>query len=234
LAEAIRTTYSLYASVNGKVRYGDKTPVYVMAIGPIASLLPESKFVHIVRDGRDGALSYQDVPWGPGTVEEAAFRWRRAVNAAKEAARMLASQRYFELRYEDLVHDPERVIHETCEFVGLPFDKSMLSYFKRADEVIAPMGVPAARAGLYKPVTKGLRHWATQMPDGDVARFEAIASSALSLYGYPLKFGHIGLRAKLAAWSKVARVLLIERVRRIVKKGNRGPELGAQPISLHK
>ena len=220
LAEAIRATYAYYAASKGKTRFGDKTPVYVLAITPIARLLPESKFVHVVRDGRDSALSYKEVPWGPKTIDEAAFRWRRAVNKARKAARKIGPDRYLELRYEDLVSDPSRVVHTVCTFVDIPFETGMLNYFERADQVTALMRHPQTRAGIYKPISSGMRDWRSQMSTADVSRFEAIAGSALADYGYPRSLRRIRLRVWVSAWTQVVRVLIGDRWRKLFRQGS--------------
>src|SRR5690606_22924870 len=54
---AIRALYGLYAERHGKPRWGDKTPAYVRRMRLIAAALPEARFVHLVRDGRDVLLS---------------------------------------------------------------------------------------------------------------------------------------------------------------------------------
>lgn len=74
-ADAIRRVFALYAYRQGKPRYGDKTAVYVLSIAVLAHVFPEARFVHIIRDGRDVALSWLDTGWdfGPETVEEAAL-----------------------------------------------------------------------------------------------------------------------------------------------------------------
>ena len=60
---AIRATFELYAARQSKTRYADKTPAYVLSIPLLASLFPEARFIHIVRDGRDVALSFVDGGW---------------------------------------------------------------------------------------------------------------------------------------------------------------------------
>ena len=218
LADAIRAVYRVYAREHGKTRYGDKTPIYVMAIDPVAAILPEAVFVHVVRDGRDSALSYREVPWGPATIEESAFRWRRAVGKARSSARTLDPSRYTELRYEDLVADPEKVVRAICHFIGLGYEEEMLKYFERADEVTALMRHPQTRSGIYKPVSSGLRDWSTQMPPSDVVRFEAIAARSLVEYGYPLSSHRVGLLRRLLSWIRVGQVLVSERIRKLRRR----------------
>jgi len=218
LADAIRATYAYYAASKGKHRFGDKTPVYVLAIAPIASLLPESKFVHVVRDGRDSALSYKEVPWGPRTIDEAAFRWRRAVKKAREAAGEIGRERYLELRYEDLVSDPTSVVKTVCGFIEVPFEESMLNYFERADQVTALMRHPQTRAGIFKPISSGMRDWRTQMSAVDVSHFEAIAGSALGDYGYPRNSSRVRFPVWVMAWAQVVRVLVADRLRKLFRQ----------------
>src|SRR3712207_1470296 len=71
-ATAIEAAYQAYARGSGKSRWGDKTPRYVESIPLLAKLWPDSRFVHLVRDGRNVALSYADVPFGPKNVVKAA------------------------------------------------------------------------------------------------------------------------------------------------------------------
>ena len=73
--QALRAVYRSYAANYGKSRYGDKTPNHVLRIPVLASFFPESRFVHIIRDGRDVALALRDVPFGPDTPEERAEYW---------------------------------------------------------------------------------------------------------------------------------------------------------------
>jgi hypothetical protein len=58
--EALRTFYEAYAERQGKPRWGEKTPRYVGKMRQIQGALPEARFVHVVRDGRDVALSVLD------------------------------------------------------------------------------------------------------------------------------------------------------------------------------
>ena len=66
--DAIRSFYEAYAAGEGKPRWGDKSPPYTWKSLRIQRALPEAHFIHIIRDGRDVALSLSEVSWGPGDV----------------------------------------------------------------------------------------------------------------------------------------------------------------------
>jgi glycosyltransferase involved in cell wall biosynthesis len=184
--DLIRGIFAHIARRSGKRRYGDKTPKYTGDIALIGSLLPEAKFVHIIRDGRDVALSLQQVAWGVRNVEEAARSWSRHVREAIAAGRRLGPERYLEIHYEQLVAAPEQTLTDVCRFIGLEFEADMLNYFQRAHDLIAPDWFPQFHRNLFSPITTGLRDWRRDMPSRDVAAFESLSGDLLAELGYEL------------------------------------------------
>lgn len=184
LAAAVRVLYRTYARSRGKSRWGDKSPGYVRRIRALAGLLPEAHFVHIIRDGRDVALSWLETPFGPGSITEAAERWRKDVRAGRRAGRKHAEDRYMEVRYERLVSRPKRVLRRLCDFARLGFEPGMLDYPRRADAIIEPTLEPQSHQRLHRPPTSGLRDWRTQMDLADVRAFNRVAGDLLTRLGY--------------------------------------------------
>jgi hypothetical protein len=204
--EAIRQVFALYAAGRNKVRYGDKTPGYVSHLPLLAGLFPEARFVHILRDGRDVALSYLDVSFGPKTVEQAATHWKRFVERGRRAGIRLGSERYREVRYEDLLDDPEGTVRSMCEFLNVEFHPNMFLYPKRARDVARGSAFPEAHGRLALPPTKGLRDWRTQMAREDIAVFEVLAGDLLLALGYEraVERPTVGQRARAARrWLRV-------------------------------
>ncbi len=184
-ADVIAAVFCAYADQRRKLRWADKTPIYVLSMPLLAELWPTARFIHLIRDGRDVALSYLSVPWGPSTPWAAARKWRRDVTLGRATGRALGPSRYMEIRYEQLVNDPRQVLLEACSFAGLRFDEKMLEYHRDAGGRIQspPDGMPFhARAA--EPPTSGARDWRTQMPPSYLRAFEAVAGELLGELGY--------------------------------------------------
>jgi hypothetical protein len=62
--EALSALFSAYAAKHGKPRWGDKTPMYMRHLGLVERLFPDAQYVHLIRDGRDAALAFLDMPEG--------------------------------------------------------------------------------------------------------------------------------------------------------------------------
>ena len=67
-----------------------------------------------------------------------------------------------------------------CSFLNLPYDDAMLSFHEGRTKM--KPGLDAKKA--WRPVASGLRNWRSQMPAGDVERFEAAVGDLLDELGY--------------------------------------------------
>jgi len=199
LADAVRAFYRLYARRHGKTRWGDKTPYYRVFMADIQRLLPEAHFIHVIRDGRDSALSYQGLWFGPGDDFEVQARfWAKAVADARAMSRMV--EHYSEVRYETLVGDPEATLREICAGLALDFDPAMLAYHRGAEERLAefrqPFGpkdrtphdlktfVAIHDRAKAPPDASRIGRWRSEMSRDDLRRYEAIAGPTLRALGY--------------------------------------------------
>jgi hypothetical protein len=210
LAEAADLIFSAYAAARGKPRWGDKTPPYVMCLDGLATILPDARFVHLIRDGRDVAQSFSGVDFGPPKDPVAqAYYWRRHVTSGRRAGARLGPDRYLEIRYEDLVEDPKRQLRSICGFADLAFDEVMLRYRETVPSAV-PAGDRAYQANTEMPIVKGIRDWRTSMSPQDVAAFEAVAGDVLAALGYELSGARPprGVDARLAVAK--ARIRFLE------------------------
>ena len=182
--ELVGAVYHAYAAGRGKRRAGDKTPSYVRRILDISRRLPDSVFVHLIRDGRDCATSLRDAPFGPDTWEAAVASWSASVGAGRAAGRRLGRDRYLEVRYENLVCAPESVLPEVCAFLRLEYEQDMTDYGPSAAQVRASRRESLIHPRLDGTIRTGLRDWRTELSAAELAAFDKIAGALNRDCGY--------------------------------------------------
>ena len=197
--DILRLFYEFYAERRGKQRWGDKTPYYSFVMRVIQRHLPEASFVHIVRDGRDVALSMVPLGFGPNSYAEAAELWSRTLESTRLQAPDLRS--YVEVGYEELVRDPAAVLEGLCEFLELDWEPSMLDYhidasqrlWEETVELCLPHRVvpPSERVAIHRllgssPQCDRIGRWRREMSVSDLRTFERIAGEMLESCGYEL------------------------------------------------
>ncbi len=200
-SDVIRAVYETYAESKGKQRFGDKTPAYMQHLDLLERVFPGGQYVHIVRDGRDAALSFVSMRrrprfnWSrPRGLFDFACAWRHEIEGARRFGATTARGRYLELRYEDLVAEPELRLNEVCAFLALEFEPAMLEYHREVD--------PARlqdHPRLAEPPKKDVRRWRDEMRPADAEVFEAIAGDLLSELGYDRAYRTPSGRARTQA-----------------------------------
>jgi len=123
-----------YAVSRGKKRWADKTPLYALHMDFIARLFPDAQFVHVIRDARDVAVSHRK-RFGYRSSLRSAVKWPRYIAAARESGARLAPGRYYEVRYDRLVADPEATLRPMLDFLGEDFEPQMLEFDKQQHDV---------------------------------------------------------------------------------------------------
>jgi hypothetical protein len=198
--EALRCFYRMYAARFNKPRWGDKTPSYGRHMRAIERVLPEACFIHMIRDGRDVALSLRNLWFSPGNdMTTLARHWRRGICTTRRQS--MHCRRYLELRYESLVTDPETTLREVSDFIEIDYDASMLSYHTRArtrlmqhqtrkgssGDVIATQDQRLAMQHLTMspPDTSRIARWRTEMSAAELAEYESVAGGLLVALDYP-------------------------------------------------
>jgi hypothetical protein len=186
-ASLVAAIYGELARIEGKPRWGDKTPQYVAEIPTLIELFPEAKILHVYRDGRDVALAWLKTPYGPQNLFTAASAWRELVTTGRSDGARLPPSSYTEIRYEALLTRPEETMRRVCQFVDEPFTADVLRPTllppSSSRQLVGkrPMRALAGEAAI---ASSNVGNWKGAMPPTDRSLFESLAGDLLEELGY--------------------------------------------------
>jgi hypothetical protein len=165
-----------FAAAAGKRIWCEKTPMHALHIAEIAESLPASRFIHIIRDGRDCAASFGR-RWGYNP-RVSVQRWKNTIRAARHQAKGLDRKRYTEVRFEKLTSQPEATLKEICHFLDVEFEEQILISSRSSARM---RGVdskkPTPNSGAYK----------TYFSSNEIAILEDQAGACLNDLGYAVE-----------------------------------------------
>lgn len=156
-------------ALKGYRAWGDKTPHYLGNVGILYTLFPDAKYIYIVRDGRDVALSLLQKNWGPNNVMRCAEYWTGLNEQAETLDRIRERGNLWELSYEGLIEETEPHIDRVYGFLGESIDE-------------------ATKTRLVRSV-KGSNYnkWKTRMTTDQIRTFESVAGATLKRFGYEIR-----------------------------------------------
>ena len=186
LADVMRRFHEAYAVAQGKRAWGDKNTGSLVELDRLNRMFPDCRIIHLVRDGRDCALSHgsAEYVYGYENVLRTATEWREQVTLCHKMGAMLPQNRFLEVRYEDLLGDPEGWLRRISGFLGIEYSERMLSYHADVDRF-----VPLEKRSLWPlldrpPMAANAYKWKRNMKAVDRAIFERNAGGLLREFGY--------------------------------------------------
>jgi Sulfotransferase family len=165
-AAVLRTFYEAAAERAGKPRWGDNTPSYLKRMRRIQRALTEARFIHVVRDGRD-TLAAKPTEITTGAAIATGQRWSKKVRSAQQQEHLM--DWFLEIRYEDLIAEPEGTLRRVCEFIELPYEAGMADPpdRSRVESGLGPVGC-----------------WRERLAPEQLGAFEEVAGEMLDELGY--------------------------------------------------
>ena len=190
-AEFVSRLYSLRGHKKRKPLSGEKTPDYCRKIPQLHRLFPTARFIHIIRDGRNTALStlnWATASKGPGRwslwsedpLGTCALWWQWQAGTGQRDGENLGSKFYLQVEYEKLVAKPQQTLQSLASFLDISYCEEMANY--HIGKTKSASGLSAKSAWL--PPVKNLRDWREDMSAEDIGVFEGIAGELLRENGY--------------------------------------------------
>ena len=182
-AGAYAAMFEYYAEHEKKPRWGEKTPYNLFYIGEILEDFPNAQFVFIYRDGRDVSAEFLDASFGPTNLYSAALLWRMGQEAVKPWRTRLSADQWIEIRYEDLVRDPEQHLRRLCACLREDYAGEMLQF--HATAVAKRRGQTKDNRAVAEPVSDkhvGIYRQLLSLRDQRIMAW--VAGDTLREYGY--------------------------------------------------
>jgi hypothetical protein len=184
----LHAIFDQFAIGKGMTRWGDKTPEYTRHLPVLRELFPTAQYIHVIRDGRDVALSAFNTGFGPKSIDEAAREWAEQLSTIAEFGASLPSHDFLTIRYEDLLRQPAATLQEIGEFLGIANNAALIE-----------AATPALRAQVRGDnAGKSSRLLSTR----ETECFEALAADVLERNGYTLRASR---GARPVTWSESVR-----------------------------
>ena len=181
-SDIVDNIFSCYANKVGSIYCADKS-VSFDHISPelFQSSVSNMKMIHVIRDGRDVAMSWMKTWFGPVNITHAAMQWKKHV-AGKRSWGASNDNSYLEVRYEDLLQNEAKVISMIADFLGV--DKNVVGIDKIDDmaDVLQSAGTHDLLSGPIQ--ADNMNKWKTNMLETDKRIFNMLASNELKLFGY--------------------------------------------------
>ena len=163
--------FGYIAQMQGKSRLGYKFPSDVTNINELALIFPTARFIHMLRDGRDVAISLLDQDWGAENLYAGSKFWARQTLLGRKAGSQLPG-RYFETRYEDLILNTEDVAFSLGKFLNNG------KRIEQINEFVNQVQKTKETSSVYR--------WKKKLSAKQVYICEAASSSELEANGYEL------------------------------------------------
>lgn len=179
IAKIITWIFSKNALGEGKSRWGDKTPYYVLHIPKILEWWPDAQIIHIIRDGRDVALSVLERKhdFFIYNYYVAAKEWCKYVEKGKQFGNGLRSDQYLEIKYEDLLASPRAKMKQICTFLGEEYTDELFA----TSQTDNPGKTPLVHEQIKQD---NFEKWRSKMSTRQLRVFEGVAKQTLLNSGY--------------------------------------------------
>jgi len=181
--DLLQALLSTYAERTGAEAWGEKTPDHLAHVPEMFEDFPRAVVLAIVRDPRDVCLSLRGLPWNYDSPPESAWKWRRYARRTERYAELFSSQ-FREVRYEQLLETPERVLRDVLNWIGAPFEEGVLS-FHRGENSRAGLTQEPWKRKAARPIDPSNKEkWKGQMSPAERWIIQEITGKYLRKKGY--------------------------------------------------
>lgn len=168
-----------------KAIWGDKTPSNHEHIDIVQSLFKEAKYIFLIRDGRDVINSYLRKEDEPDDPQFGVDEWNRSIQKMDSIRGKLKSDQILDLKYEDLVSNPEEVFQEISQFLNIPFEPVHLESGSGYLNQMGDVGKMEAMTNVNRPINlSSIGKWERELDPKILESVMPKIQKGLERFGY--------------------------------------------------
>tara|TARA_R110002074_G_scaffold173817_2_gene336655 strand:- start:756 stop:1700 length:945 start_codon:yes stop_codon:yes gene_type:complete len=200
---SVVNSYAAKGCINAPEFVGEKDPKMVENLSHLETIFKDYKVIHIIRDPRDVILSKNKAEWS----KRQSLVKKLVANSSQlriaELFKKKSPNMMLEVRYEDLISNPEFVLKDICKFLTIDYDPNMLDFQGQANKLIAKDEISWKRETIGPLLSQNSSKWRTEMPVETCCLIEACCAKAMTNGGYEKSFRSINCyqRVKISFFS---------------------------------
>jgi hypothetical protein len=199
----LRILMETIAHKQGVERWAESTPLHLLYLPLIKRLIPDALIVHIIRDGRDVAVSLNKIAWirpfrwdAQRSLLVAGIFWKWMVGNGRRSGKALGGD-YLELHYEDLIQQPRETLARLGAFIDHPLDYDRIQQVALGSVKNPNSSFRGDTQAEIAPVGR----WKVLLSPKEIAQLEAVIGDRLEETGYsrslPATSSELDLQARL-------------------------------------
>ncbi|MGA9981501.1 MAG: sulfotransferase [Candidatus Sulfotelmatobacter sp.] len=183
----LRILMETIARKQGKGRWAESTPLHMLYLPTVKKLIPDALIIHIIRDGRDVAVSLNKIKWirpffwdRQRSLIVAGIFWKWIVGKGRKYGREMGSD-YLEVHYEDLVNKPRETLTQVSRFIDQELD-----YERIQGQALGSVQSPNSsfRSDTAQRDLSPVGRWRKLVPPAELAQLESVLGDLLEQVGY--------------------------------------------------
>ena len=139
MIDVYRNITNFFLKNKNKEIIGDKDPKIIENIEVLNYFFPNSKIIHIIRDPRDVVLSRTKAKWSkkyPYFMHSIIYYLQMTLGR-KMLYKYYNKNNFYEIKYEDLIKDPDYELKKICNFLEVEYENNILNYHNSSKELVS-------------------------------------------------------------------------------------------------
>ena len=151
----------------------------------IKKISKNPRFIFLIRDPRDMALSWKKIPNLRGGIFRATNEWVNDQKDFFKFKKKLKKDKFIDIRYEDLTQNKTATLKKICKFLNINFEKKITNFFENNETQEISKSQPGWN-NLSKSIFKNSNKYLKELNNNEIAYIEYRTSKLLKKYRYKI------------------------------------------------